>query len=335
MKLAEIGWIWPQMLWLLCLMPLAVAVVLRRRRAPAPDRAAFHWLASAAPRRRGPVVPAALLLTGIAIMLLALGRPQAVLMMPQRVDAVMLVLDTSGSMRADDIAPSRIDAAKSAIRSFVEQQPSSMRVGLVTVAATAVVAQMPTTDREALHTALDGVALQRGSAIGAGIAVALNALLPAGSVPLQAILNGETKDFPQPVQAPGTRDSVAIILISDGAGNMAPEPRAMARLAAGYGVRVYTVGIGTVAGALLKSQGMSMRVRLEEEGLKWVAAETAAEYFSAADAEGLHRVYETMGRNIAFRQQRQTEITAPLLLLATLCLALGAVFGLARSGRVV
>ena len=335
MKLAEIAWIWPQMLWLLCLMPLAVAVVLRRRRSSAADRAALQWLASAVPRRRWPVLPAVLLLTGIAIMLLALGRPQAVLMMPQRVDAVMLVLDASGSMRADDIAPSRIDAAKAAIRSFVERQPSSMKVGLVTVAATAVVAQMPTTDREALHTALDGVALQRGSAIGAGIAVALNAMLPAGSVPLQAILNGEMKDLPQPVQAAGSRDSVAIILISDGAGNMAPEPRAMARLAAGYGVRVYTVGIGTVPGALLKSQGMAMRVRLEEEGLKWLAAETAAEYFSAADAEGLHRVYDTMGRNIVFRQQRQTEVTAPLLLLATLCLAAGAALGLVRSGRVV
>lgn len=335
MKLAEIAWIWPQMLWLLCLMPLAMAVVLRRRRSPTPDPAALQWLASTAPQRRRPVLPVVLLLVGIAIMLLALARPQAVLMMPQRVDAVMLVLDISGSMRADDVVPSRIDAAKAAIRSFVERQPTSMRVGLVTVAATAVVAQMPTTDREALHTALDGVALQRGSAIGAGIAVALNALLPAGSVPLQAILNGELKDLPQPVQAAGTRDSVAIILISDGAGNMSPEPKSMARLAAGYGVRVYTVGIGTVAGALLKSQGMSMRVRLEEEGLKWVAAETAAEYFSAADAQGLHRVYETMGRNIVFRQQRQTEITAPLLLLATLCVAVGAALGVLRSGRVV
>ncbi len=335
MKIAQMAWIWPQMLWLLCLLPLAVVAYIWRRRRNTGSGSGAAWLVASSRRDRLPHGPAVCVLLGMALMVIATARPQAVVMVPQRVDAVMLVLDTSGSMRADDVAPSRIEAAKEAIRRFIERQPASMKVGLVTVAATAVVAQMPTTDREALGVALDGVALQRGSALGAGIAVALTAILPPGTVPLQAILNGEFKDVSAPAQAPGTRDSVAVVLISDGAGNMEPDVRKMARLAAGHGVRVYTVGIGTTQGALLRSQGMSMRVRLEEEGLKWVAAETAAEYFAASDVAGLHRVYDAMGRNIVFRQHRQTEVTGLVLLVAVLCLAAGAAVGVFRSGRVV
>ncbi len=335
MRVSEIAWIWPQMLWLLGLLPLAILFYARSRRRGASWGAAAGWLSIPAVRQRWPHVPAVLILLGLGVLMLATARPQAVILLPQRVDAVMLVLDISGSMRADDVKPTRIDAARDAIRRFIEQQPAAMKVGLVTVAATAVVTQAPTTDRQALAAAVEGVALQRGSALGAGIAVALAEVLPAGAIPLQTILNGELKDLPKPAQAPGTRDSAAIVLLSDGAGNMEPDVRKMAQLAAGQGVRVYTVGVGTAQGAVLKAQGMSMRVRLDEEALKWVAAETGAEYFSAATAAELQRVYDAMGRQIVFRQQRQTEVTGPLLLVAVLLLTTGAMFGLLRSGRVV
>jgi len=209
-----------------------------------------------------------------------------------------------------------------------------MKVGLVSVAATAVVTQMPTTDREALLSALDGIALQRGSALGAGIAVALAAVLPPGTVPLQSILNGEYKEPAAPETAASTRDSIAIVMLSDGAGNMEPDARAMAKLAARQGVRIYTVGIGTPQGAVLRAQGMAIRVRLEEDLLKLIAAETSADYFGASSLAELHRVYESMGKNIVFRQQRQTEVTGPLLLIAICLMTLGVVLAMARSGRV-
>ena len=335
MKLSEIAWIWPQMLWLIFLLPLLVIFYIQRRRQGVSTNAQASWLTQLATPQRAGYGSAILILIGIIALILAAARPQAVILVPQRVDAVMLILDTSGSMRADDVLPSRIEAAKAAIRGFIEQQPASMKVGLVSVAATAVVTQMPTTDREALYSALDGIALQRGSALGAGIAVALAAVLPPGSIPLQAILNGEYKEPISQETAASTRDSVAIVMLSDGAGNMEPDVRAMAKLAARHGVRIYTVGIGTVQGAVLRAQGMAMRVRLEEDLLKLIATETSADYFGAASLAELHRVYETMGKNIVFRQQRQTEITGALLLVAALLLGLGSAIGLMRSGRMI
>jgi Ca-activated chloride channel family protein len=292
------------------------------------------WLAVAMRNHRWAHAPMIFLLLGMMGLILASARPQAVLMTPQRVDAVML-LDISGSMRADDVSPSRIDAAKNAIRRFISKQPASLKVGLVTVASTATMVQMPTLKRDALLTAIDGVALQPGSALGAGIAVALTGLLPQGSVPLQSILDGtfQVTDLSKIPAKP--RDSVAIVLLSDGADNMAPDIRSMARLASSSGVRVYTVGIGTTQGAVLRAQGMSMRVRLEEEELKFLAAETTADYFSASSSDELHRIYDTMGRTIVFRQDKQTEITAVFLLLSVVTFAAGATLGLVRSGRIL
>lgn len=334
MKLSEIAWIWPQMLWLLCFLPLLVILYIQRRHPKASINTQATWLTQLATPQRAGYGPAILILIGIVALIFAAARPQAVILVPQRVDAVMLVLDTSGSMRADDVLPSRIEAAKAAIRGFIEQQPASMKVGLVSVAATAVVTQMPTTDREALYSALDGIALQRGSALGAGIAVALAAVLPPGSIPLQAILNGEYKGPTSSETAAATRDSLAIVMLSDGAGNMEPDARTMAKLAAQQGVRIYTVGIGTPQGAVLRAQGIAMRVRLEEDLLKLIAAETSADYFGAASLTELHRVYETMGKTIIFRQQRQTEITGPLLLIAISLMTLGVILTMVRFGRV-
>lgn len=335
MKVSEISWIWPQLLWLLFLVPLIVVIFLRHRRQSIVINPANTWLTGFSQSQRLAHLPLVLLLIGLAVLVLASARPQAVLMMPQRVDAVMLVLDTSGSMRADDIAPSRIEAATNAIRKFIDRQPPSMKVGLVSVASTAAVAQVPTTDREALFTALDGIALQRGSALGAGIAVALAAILPPGTVPLSAILNGEYKEAPPSGAAMTIRDSLAIVLLSDGAGNMEPGARKMARLAAREGVRIYTVGIGTPQGTVLRAQGIAIRVKLEEELLKAIAAETSAEYFEAKNLTELHEIYKAIGRNIIFRQHRQTEVTGVLLLFAAIFLGLGSAINLLRSGRVI
>jgi Ca-activated chloride channel family protein len=334
MRLGEISWLWPQMLWLLVILPLAWLFYRARRIRQDPSNPKGFWRMQAVPRSRWPHLPFSLVIVGLGILILAAARPQAVVMLPQRVDAVMLVLDISGSMRADDVAPNRIEAASEAIRRFISRQPPQMKLGLVTVAATATISQMPTTNRDALFIVLDGIALQQGSALGAGIAVGMSALLPPGSVPLQAILDGTFKEADLPLSPVAKRDDLAIVLLSDGADNMPPDVRTMARFAAQQGIRIYTVGVGTTQGALLKAAGMSMRVRLEEDILKWVAAETSAEYFSAASVSELHRIYEAMGRTIVFRQHKQTEVTGLLLLAAFVFLLGGLAFSLVRTGRV-
>ena len=139
----------------------------------------------------------------------ALARPQAVLMAPLREATVMLVLDTSGSMRATDLKPSRIEAAQNAARQFIEGKPAQLRVGLVTVAGTAALAQAPTEERDALFKALESLPLQYGSALGTGVLISLEALLPGSGIDAQKIINESSEPGaakkPNPPAGPWTR----------------------------------------------------------------------------------------------------------------------------------
>jgi len=152
--LSSISFLWP---WLLC----SVAAVLL-----------IALIFAYQTQRMPPLV----LCLGLMLLCVALARPQAVLMTPLREATVMLVLDTSGSMRAVDLKPSRIEAAQNAARQFIEGKPAQLRVGLVTVAGTAALAQAPTEERDALFKALESLPLQYGSALGTGLLISLEAL---------------------------------------------------------------------------------------------------------------------------------------------------------------
>jgi Ca-activated chloride channel family protein len=134
-------------------------------------------------------IPPIFLLLGLLLICASLARPQTVLMTPLREATVMLVIDTSGSMRAKDLKPSRIEAAQQAAQQFIQDKPSRLRVGLVTVAGTAALAQAPTEERDALLKALDYLPLQYGSALGTSILVSLEALLPGSGIDAQKIIN--------------------------------------------------------------------------------------------------------------------------------------------------
>ena len=214
---------------------------------------------------------------GLCLLCIAMARPQAVMLTPLREATVMLTLDTSGSMRAKDLKPSRIEAAQQAALKFIESKPARLRVGLVTVAGTAALAQAPTEDKEALRRALENLPLQYGSALGSGLLISLEALLPGSGIDAQKIINeasdnggprkpadsGKSLDAPKAkeTEASASRGrNMAIVLISDGQSNMGPELLKMAELAASHEVKVYTVGIGTAEGDVVHIQGRSMRV---------------------------------------------------------------------------
>ena len=110
--------------------------------------------------------------------------------------------------------------------------------------------------------------------------------------------------------APGENTSVAIVLLSDGQSNVGPDPQKAAELAAKYGVRIYTVGMGTPEGVIVKVDGWSMRTRLDEDALQKIASTTHGEYFRAANAGDLKKIYRTLGSKLAFEKQRPTEVTA-------------------------
>ena len=296
--------------------------------------------------------PPIILSLGMVMLCVAMARPQAVLMAPLREATVMLALDTSGSMRAKDLKPSRIEAAQQAALKFIESKPARLRVGLVTVAGTAALAQAPTEEKDALRRALENLPLQYGSALGSGLLISLEALLPGSGIDAQKIINesadnggprkpadsGKSLDTPKPkeTEASASRGrNMAIVLMSDGQSNMGPELIKMAELAASHEVKVYTVGIGTPEGDVVQIQGRSMRVKLEDEALKKVANITQGTYYRADSTEGLAKIYDQLGYRLRFEKRALSEITSYLALLGMAFILMTCLRNFSRFGRII
>ena len=122
-------------------------------------------------------------------------------------------------------------------------------------------------------------------------------------------------------------------MLTDGQRTTGPDPLEAAKMAAERGVRVYTVGVGTTAGETIGFEGWSMRVRLDEETLKQVSTMTVAEYFHAATADDLMKVYEALSSKLVV-ERKETEVTALLAAVAALLVMLGAGLSIAWFGRV-
>jgi Ca-activated chloride channel family protein len=344
---------WPTMLWLLVIVPLLLLLymwLVRRKRKRSKQFASLTMVETAANpgRRLGPIRrhgPAALLLLGITTLILAVARPQAVIMLPSRVDSIILAMDVSGSMRATDIQPNRLAAAQAAAKTFVAAQPSQVRVGVVSIASTAALVQSPTDKREDIVEAIDRFQLQKGSALGSGIVIALNTLLPDSGIDVEKVVFGRTtpswirdtrkKEAEFKPVPPGSNGSVAIILLSDGQSNFGPDLVEAGKLAAERGVKVYAVGIGTTKGETLSVDGWSMRVRLDEDALKKLASTTNGEYFQAANAGELKKIYSQLGARLALDKGRRTEVTALFIALGTLLIVIGVLQSLFRFNRVL
>ena len=372
--LRDLTFIWPMLLWLLLAVPLLVwwyrqidakqrATALRFARlaaatgtvaAPgsasdassgAPSIAASASWSTALRSGYARHAPAAVLLLGIIALLIAVARPQAMVVLPSRTDAIILALDISGSMRATDVKPDRLTAAQNAAKTFISDQPGNVKVGVVTMAATAAVAQSPTIKREDITAAIDRVKLQNGTALGSGVVIALTALLPEPAIDVDKVISGRSgfnltreqrlaiEQF-KPVPA-GSNASAAIILLTDGESNTGPDLLTAAKLAAERGVRIYTVGIGTKQGATLSVDGWSMRVRLDEEVLQKVADLTRAEYFRAGNASDLKKIYQQLAARMIAGRGRTMEITALLAALGVLLTLAAAGYSMLRFNRVL
>jgi Ca-activated chloride channel family protein len=330
--------LWPQYLWLLLALPLLVLLyiaLLRRKKKIALRYASLSVVKEAmgvgSTWRRH--VPPALFLLALTAMLLASARPVAVIALPSAQQTIILAMDVSGSMRATDVEPNRLVAAQNAAKSFIGELPRHVKVGIVAFAGSAQVAQLPTTNREDLVTAIDRFQLQRATATGNAIVISLATLFPDQGIDLQAMQTGrermrgfaidaERKDPAKeftPV-APGSYTSAAIIMLTDGQRTTGVDPLDAAKMAADRGVRVYTVGVGTVDGETIGFEGWSMRVRLDEETLKQIASRTEAEYYYAGTAQDLKKVYQSLSSRLTV-EKKETEISG-LFSLAAAVLAL-------------
>lgn len=318
--------LWPQFLWLLLAMPLLVLLYLwliRRKKKLALRYASLSIVreAMSAGQTMRRHIPPLLFLLALGAMLIAAARPMAVVVLPSNQQTIILAMDVSGSMRAADVLPNRLVAAQEAAKSFLKELPRTVKVGIVAFAGSAQVAQLPTTNREDLVTAIDSFQLQRATATGNAIVVSLATLFPdAGidisdfapksrqtGVPIERAGKPPPKEF-TPV-APGSYTSAAIIMLTDGQRTTGVDPLDAAKVAADHGVRVYTVGIGTVDGETIGFEGWSMRVRLDEETLKAIANKTQAEYFYAGTANDLKKVYNTLSSRLTV-EKKETEISA-------------------------
>jgi Ca-activated chloride channel family protein len=322
---------WPDMLWLLAAVPALIATylfLLRRKKKSALRYANLSLVKEAmgAGQRFRRHIPPLIFLAALTVLILATARPSAVVTLPTQHETVILAMDISGSMRATDVEPNRIGAAQTAAKSFVADQPRRTRIGVVTFARTAAVAQAPTDNRDDILAAIDRFQLQRATAIGSGILVSLKAIFPDGEFDLRSSnprrdptrdsLRGASLDQAREPEKPafksvpaGSYASAVVILLSDGQSNVGPDPIESARIAADRGVRVYTVGFGTTEGEILRFEGWSMRVRLDEETLKKIAELTQGEYYYAGTAADLKKVYQTLSARLVF-ETRETEITA-------------------------
>lgn len=346
--------LWPAMLWLGALIPVVVAayVLMQRRRKKQAlrfARLALIRTAHGAPRLRRHLPPV-LMLLALALMIVAIARPASVISLPYQYETVILAIDASGSMRAADVAPTRIAAARAAARNFIAEQPRNTRIGVVSFAATASIVQAPTLNRDDIVAALDRIQLQKGTAIGSAILVSLKLIFPDVEFDLRSAnprpgsgreaQRGASLDptpnakGPADKPSPGSFKSAAIVLLTDGQTTAGPDPFEAARMAAERGVRVFTVGVGTVAGEVLGAEGWSMRVRLDEDALKNIAETTRAEYFHAGTATDLSGIYQALTARLVF-EKRATEITALFAAAAAVLALLSGLLSLLWFNRIL
>ena len=331
--------LWPLNLWWMLALPALVALylwLLRRRARQALRLPTLEVVRAAAGPSWRRHVPPALVALALAVLLLALARPIATVTLPGARTTILLAMDVSLSMRVGDVQPTRMAAAQEAAKAFLAEVPRRIDVGLVTFAGTAHVAQRATADRPSLLAAIDGIQMQRGTAIGSAIVVCLSELFPDHGLDVGQMTYGPwggsasrsldaTAKAPRAITpvAPGSYGAATIILLSDGRRTTGVDTLEAAKMAADRGVRIHVVGLGTPDGHLASGgEGMAFYLQLDEATLRQVAAMTGGEYHHAASAEALRSVYQELGSQLQF-SRRETELTALMAGLAALLLVAG------------
>ena len=314
----------PLVLLVLLVLPALVVVYVGQARARARASASFANPALAAavtPRRPGfrRHVPFAIVALAIAALVVAAARPQKTIAVPVEKASIMLATDTSGSMQATDVKPSRLVAVQRAAVAFSRRVPKRVNVGVMQFGGRAAVLQSPTTDRDAVKAAVARLAPRGGTAMGDAIVTALTSLK-------------------KPPDITGKRPPAAILLISDGASTRGVDPVAAAQQARKQRIPVYTVALGTPEGTITvkRPNGTTetRRVPPDPNTLRQVARASGGQFFTAADAKGLDAIYKKLGSQLGRKQQKH-EISSSFAGGALLLLLLGAGTSLRLFGRLI
>jgi Ca-activated chloride channel family protein len=345
--------LWHHALWLLFALPALAGMyflLLRRKDQPALQYTGLGLARAAAGPAQAlrPHVPPLLLFVGLTALVLAVARPVLIVTTTSEQGTVILLMDVSLSMAATDVPPTRLAAARAAAVEFVKAQPRDVRIGIVAFGGYADIVQPPTANRADVLAALDQLELQRFTAIGNGLIGALLTLVPTADIGGEYDIfgngrmpaNGGTRfdkahaagGKPKAV-APGSYLSTAIILVSDGRGTMGVAPAKAAKMAADLGIRVYTVGVGTLYGGVANIEGWPpIHADFDEDILKEIAAVTRGEYFLARSADKVARIYDTLGRRVIL-ERMEREITALFTVIGVLLALASAGLSLLWSSR--
>lgn len=358
---------WPVMLWGLALLPASVlwyVLGVRRIRRTTAQRFAeaplFAQIAVRLPAIRRHI-SMGLYFTALALLLGAAARPVMALPLPVNRATVILAIDTSGSMAAPDLQPTRLDAARQAANGFLDVFPPGPRVGLVTFSTYATLMVPPTDDRGAIRDALSTLKTQEATAIGDGLAISLRAIpgrapsvpgttpqppgqgQPFGQPPVGQSPFGTPPGQPQPPaagqggagQSSASEDlpPAAVILLTDGGQNAGTaDPIRMAALAKQLKVKVYTIGLGTPGGGVFQYQGQMVLVPFDPTLLQQIAAITDGQFFISPTSGDLKRIYRELGKAIGW-EKRKTEVSALFVAGAGVLMLGGGALSLVWMGR--
>ena len=333
------SFIWSNLLIFLVLIPLLVMIYFRlqkRRREAANRFGSLGMLRDARGSKPGTSrhIPVLLLLSGIAVLILSAARPQATVSLPRLEGTVILTFDVSGSMSADDLKPTRMEAAKAAASQFVNNQPQGVSIGVVAFSDGGLTVQAPTNNHEETLATIDRLVPRRGTSLANGILVALNTIaIDAGDQPILKT-NGGNNSAQEPVVSPqGWYPSAVVVLLSDGENNQEPDPMLAADIAADLGVRVYTVGIGSVGGSDITVEGFTVHSQLNEPLMRAIAEDSGGNYYSAANEDELFKIYSDLKPKLTVKTE-EMEITSLFAGVGMLALLIGGVLSLLWFGRV-
>lgn len=289
---------WPLALVALAVLPVLVALYIDRDRRRVASQASFgnpDLLPNVVDRSPGRLryLPPVTLLVALVFLIVGVARPHATVKVPREEATIILAIDVSRSMKANDVQPTRLDAARVAAKTFLDQVPDKFQVGVVTFATRAAVGVAPTADRDLVNASLDTLKPGEGTAIGDAVALSLRV--------------GQPRD--KTVQAPPR----AVVLISDGAQDGGRiKPTDAAQQARRQGVPVYTVLVGTPEGVVQENLPGGLRriihVPPSPETLQQVASDTGGQFFQALDTTQLSKVYEDLGSRLGKRSEDR-EIT--------------------------
>jgi Ca-activated chloride channel homolog len=342
--------IWPTFLWFMVLLPMVAALLwlaARRREKNSGAFADAHLLLSVLqkPSKTQIRLPLILQLIALTLLLFAASRPMAAPPLPTNQAAVVIALDASRSMLADDVEPTRLEAARILAKRFIELSPNSTQIGLVSFSDTASILVAPTTNREALLEGLDRVKPAQNTSLASAIVTGVRLLPGREKVPAPSELQPEGfTPLEAPSDTPAKPENFppgSILIFSDGVSNVSSNPNLQSqdalniasRFADDNQVKLYTLAFGRVGGSVARIEGQDYFVPFEPDNLKRLAKDTKGTVIDPNDEEELLSIFRELGRIIRWTAT-EIEISSLLSALSILFLLVAATLNLRWQRRV-